>query len=186
MRDSTLELAAFARELRVIAEPRRAIPLRRRKLELTGFIARAASAFGERGQLTVEVARGGALIGRWDREHLETMLEELLSNALKYGGSRPIHLFVQVRSARVRVIVTNHARGVRSKHVIARFARGARRTQLEGYGVGLWLTRRFARAHGGDFALQCVPGETRAIIRLPFDEARGELTRFGVALRSAR
>jgi signal transduction histidine kinase len=179
-------LAGFARELRLIAEPERAIPMRRRKLELTKIIAHTLAAFGEHlpaPKRTLELTRAGSVVGRWDRDHVATMLLELLSNALKYGRTGPVTLRLEPRAASVRIVVSNQGGWVGQMRAIERFGRGRLHSQVEGFGVGLWLTQRIAAAHGGSFEIETGGAVTRAIITLPVEKMRGDVADFCVCLR---
>lgn len=188
LRESSLSLQGFARELRIIAEPRREVPMRRRRLDLGATIVRHLTAWHDhspRARFSLDVTRGGSVVGRWDRDHLSTILGELLSNAVKYGGSEPVTLRLAARGDRARLIVNNRGEWVGPRNVYERFRRGDPRKEVRGFGVGLWLTRRLAEAHGGRLSFRSGGGETSAIVTLPFDEARGDLSRFSVTITSS-
>lgn len=108
-----------------------------------------------------------------DENHLRHMLANLLSNADKYGAP-PIVLRTHLDGDGRHVVleVIDHGPGVdpgfRSK-LFTRFSQastGDRRT-AEGVGLGLWLTRAFARVNRGEVSYE--PGETgaRFVLRLP-------------------
>ncbi|MBV9949284.1 MAG: ATP-binding protein, partial [Myxococcales bacterium] len=44
------------------------------------------------------------------------------------------------------------------RRIFERFERSEARPDRPGFGVGLWVARQFAVAHGGDIALESVPG----------------------------
>ena len=90
----------------------------------------------------------------------ETALREitfnLLSNAAKYSGIHaPIEVAVGTTDHTARVVVRNHGSGVTpgdTEHIFEKFR------QLDatspGAGLGLFISRGLARAHGGDLIVQ--------------------------------
>ncbi len=90
----------------------------------------------------------------------ETALREitfnLLSNAAKYSGhNAPIEVTVDTTDHTARVAVRNHGSGVtpgHTEHIFEKFQ------QLDatspGAGLGLFISRGLARAHGGDLTVQ--------------------------------
>ncbi len=178
-------LSGFVRELRVIAEPDRPVPLSRRRLDLVAFLVRRAERDrpeAERRGIRVELTRAGSVVGRWDRDHLETMLGELLSNGTKYGAGHPVTLRLEVRKGSVDLIMRNGGEWTAPRGSIDRFRRG--REDGVGFGVGLWILRRLAEAHGGRLHFLRRAGWTQTIVSLPCDTSRGDVSRFEVSFLS--
>jgi signal transduction histidine kinase len=174
--EAIAELLGFARELRIIAEPNRPIPAKKTLGDLFDIVARIFDANGvaERG-LQAEARREGAIPGLWDEELLGTILGELVSNAVKYGGAHPITIEARVVRSRALLVVSNHGTWEGPRESPTRFARQETNPKIEGYGIGLWLTARLAKAHGGRVSYTCVAGETKATVSLPCaKEARPE------------
>jgi signal transduction histidine kinase len=170
VRNANAELQALLRELRILAEPAAPVPLRRRKLDLCSllerFFADRAAGFARSG-LAVSIHRTGSIFSRVDPGHIASMLDELLSNALKYRRARPVSVQISLARTLVTIRVTNHSGWVGPKPTYRRFKRGESKRCVPGFGVGLWLTRRLAEAHGGRFAIHATRGQTQAIIWLP-------------------
>jgi signal transduction histidine kinase len=177
------ELRGFARELAIIAGRDEARAPRRVPLDAGLCIAerverwRAHIATLPIAAPGIRVEQVGDLTGAFDPDHLETMLAELLSNACKYGNGRPVVVRVVGHGAFVRFVVEDEGVGLdRGARIGRRFVRGPRTTKTPGFGVGVWLTRVIAEAHGGSLRLTRRPGGgTRAVIKLPRD-AGGELS----------
>jgi signal transduction histidine kinase len=170
VRSALVDLQGLARELQIIASPREPVQLRLRKRELCGLLARFCEERKARvfaGGLTLRFARAGAISCRVDADLLATMLDELLSNALKYRRKRPVSLHAEQSGKTLSISVTNYGPWLGPKPVYKRFRRGESRRAVQGFGVGLWLTRRLAVAHGGRFSISSDRAQTRAIIRLP-------------------
>ena len=108
------------------------------------------------GTIQLESHEGRGLTVRGDAEELRTVITNLLDNAVKYSGS-DIHVTVAVASpAPDTVWVRVQDRGVgipkkQLKRIFNRFYRVQTRTlkQVKGTGLGLYIVRSIARAHGG-------------------------------------
>jgi two-component system, OmpR family, sensor histidine kinase VicK len=94
-------------------------------------------------------------VGCWDRTRLEQILENLLSNALKYspaGGE--IVVQIEHRASDVRVSVRDQGLGIPSDRLESIFDRFYRVEDnatgaIDGWGLGLSITKRLVEAHGG-------------------------------------
>lgn len=172
LREGLAGLAAFARELRVIVEPRRPVALRLAEVDLVELVARALSPAqaGPRG-VVVELSRSGALRGEYDAGHLETVLGELLSNAMKYAGGGAVHLSLRAARGRATLAIDNPGAWAGPRRAPQRFVREERRAHVEGFGVGLWLVGRLVRAHGGSVRYACKEGRTYVTVSLPLSHA---------------
>lgn len=109
-----------------------------------------------------------------DPERLGQALDNVLSNAVKYaheGGRVTVDLGVQ--DAIARLIVTDEGIGIDGDDLEKLFtpyfrARTATRAGIAGYGLGLMITRRILRAHGGDMMVSSQVGVgTRIELTIP-------------------
>ena len=98
-----------------------------------------------------EVSVEDGLVARIDRHHLERMLTNLLTNALRYGRP-PIHVRAGRQDDAVEIRVSDCGEGVPHDFVPRLFDRFARAssTKAESTGLGLSIVRGLAIAHGGD------------------------------------
>jgi signal transduction histidine kinase len=104
-----------------------------------------------------------------DPERLEQILLNLVSNALAHAGP-PVCVSADRHTDSVHLEVRDHGPGVPSHLVprlFTRFSDGD--TNPESVGLGLWISRELARAHGGD--IQYRPGDAGAcfVVSLPLD-----------------
>ena len=109
---------------------------------------------------TVRVVTVGDLQGWWDRSMVEQIVGNLLSNALKFGLGRPIRIEVKPAEYGVHISVRDHGIGVLPADQEWIFERNRHATPEEGggLGLGLWLVRELASAHGGWVTLESRKG----------------------------
>lgn len=99
--------------------------------------------------------------GRWDRLRIEQMVSSLLSNALKYGAGHPIEVTVEGTTDIARLSVRDQGIGIPPQDMDRIFGRFARATSVRHYGglgLGLFISRQIAEAHGGTIVAQSQPG----------------------------
>jgi signal transduction histidine kinase len=136
-----------------------AMRLERQPMELVSAVgsvlADLALVHGERFRL---VSRG-PVEGRWDPGGVRRVVENLLTNAAKYGDPQA-EITVEIRDDAdlPRLSVHNHGKPIdrRARAAIFKpFHRGRSASrQIEGWGLGLALVRGISRAHGGTVAVR--------------------------------
>lgn len=88
-----------------------------------------------------------------DREKLVQVITNYLSNAVKYSdGNYDIEVRSLVEGDSVIVSVTDHGRGIPAKelpYIFNRFYRAQKTKNLDGLGLGLFLSKQIVNAHGG-------------------------------------
>lgn len=117
----------------------------------------------------------GPLRGWWDRLRLEQMLLNLVGNGLKYATGSPIRVVLRRVGADAELTVEDEGPGISTEHaerIFDRFERAASVRNYGGLGLGLYVTRQLAEAHGGTIQVQSAPGQGAAFtIRLPLAPA---------------
>jgi PAS domain S-box-containing protein len=116
--------------------------------------------------------RGDASVtGVWDLTRIEQVVTNLLSNALKFGRGKPIEVTVEERGPIARLSVRDHGIGIAPEdqlHLFDRFERVKTASDLEGFGVGLWIVQRAVEAHGGTVRVRSAPGAgSTFIVEIP-------------------
>jgi signal transduction histidine kinase len=98
-----------------------------------------------------------------DETLVRIALSNLVDNAVKYAAAGEI--FIAARKADsglLEISVADEGSGMSLEvmnRIFERFERGDRTDQSKGFGLGLWVTRRIARLHGGDITVESRPGE---------------------------
>jgi PAS domain S-box-containing protein len=110
--------------------------------------------------------------GRWDRQRLEQVVTNLLSNAGKYGLGRPIRVSVDGDDKVARLVVEDHGIGI-APDAIERLFRPFERIgsvkTATGLGLGLYISAQIVKAHGGVMRVDSDPGVgSRFIVELPY------------------
>jgi len=112
-----------------------------------------------------------SMTGFWDRSRVEQIVEQLLSNAIKYGEGKPITVAVDGTAQVARLVVRDEGLGM-EPHQLARifrkFERARSTRRSGGLGLGLWLVNRIVAAHGGQIRVASTPNRgTEFVIELP-------------------
>ncbi|MBS2027752.1 MAG: HAMP domain-containing histidine kinase [Deltaproteobacteria bacterium] len=123
---------------------------------------------------TVEVGVPQRLVGRWDRLRLDQVVSNLVSNALKYGGDKPVHVRVEELGGVARLTVRDEGIGIpreRQAAIFGRFERAVSERNYGGFGLGLWISRECVAALGGEIRFESEVGKgTTFIVELPVGE----------------
>lgn len=132
------------------------------------------------------IVQGEGALGWWDREALHRAVENLASNAVKYGDpAAPITLTLYRSADRISLKIHNEGDPIPPDEQEAIFKayhrshsnKGGKR----GWGIGLPLVRAVAEAHGGTLQLDSAPGRgTTFTIDIPID-ARKTLEKMNFA-----
>ncbi|HMG23939.1 MAG TPA: ATP-binding protein [Kofleriaceae bacterium] len=97
-----------------------------------------------------------------DRERLQLVLDNLLSNAIRYGPEGDTIVVRAVQHDRfLRIDVIDHGPGIAAEYHQAVFERYVRAPGAPrgGAGLGLFIAREIARAHGGEIGVDSEPGQ---------------------------
>ncbi len=105
-------------------------------------------------------------------ERCRKIAEELIENAFKFSKTgTPVEVGGHPRDGRYVLTVRDHGRGMTAEQIASvgahmQFER--RFYEQQGAGLGLIIARRLAELHGGELAIESVPGqETTVCVQLP-------------------
>jgi len=112
-----------------------------------------------------------------DEVHMATVLNNLFSNAVRYGN-KPcrIELTVSDMDHCLLIAVSDNGPGIKRedlKHLFDKFYRGneAKQRVVRGLGLGLYYVRQIVEAHGGSIMVHSKPGEGATFqIKIPTDD----------------
>ena len=112
--------------------------------------------------------------GVWDGRRLQQLLGTLVGNAIKYGAAdEPVRVVVVGRECDLLFRVCNQGRAIDRAtlgQIFDPLIRGPRTDGMQddkGLGLGLYIAREIAKAHGGDIEAASDEKETVFAVRLP-------------------
>jgi signal transduction histidine kinase len=124
--------------------------------------------------LEIQTEIADSLCVKGDRDLLIQVLQNLISNAIKYNLPNGwIRIDARRQGTTVLITISNCSKEISlsdRNRIFDRFHRGdpARTRKVEGIGLGLSLAREIARAHGGDLTLDpALTGQTAFTLTLP-------------------
>jgi len=128
------------------------------KLDLGALVRETVEAFS--GELalagcSVDLRIDGTVTGSWDRFRIQQVVSNLLTNAMKYGGGRPIFISVASDAPRNTATISVSDRGIgipeeRQKVIFEAFERSTYAPRVGGLGLGLYIVSKIVEAHGGE------------------------------------
>ncbi|WP_281316879.1 ATP-binding sensor histidine kinase [Polyangium sp. y55x31] len=149
------------------------LPLEREDTDLATLIRNALAQLEPelaQSRCPVHVHDAPSVVGHWDPDRIEQILTNLLSNAIKFGAGKPIEICYGDEGGITRLVVEDHGIGIepaRQERIFDRFERAVSEN-YGGLGLGLYISRRIAEAHGGTLRVQSEPGVGSSfILELP-------------------
>lgn len=146
-------------------------------IDLMGLIADVAAPFtmsAPHHPIEIDFSEADAVMVYGDTQRLQEILSNLFSNAIKYspeGGV--VSISCERNAGTITVYIDDSGVGIPKDHLERVFEGFHRVGQLSewqsgGLGLGLYISRRLARMHGGDLWAENRPkGGTRMCLRLP-------------------
>lgn len=150
--------------------------------DLAALVRARARVFSEQHpEVKVEVEAPERAIVSIDRPQIEIVVDNLLSNALKYAPEgQPFCIAVVEGADETSLSVSDRGPGIpraHAKRIFDAFQRGDDRLSkaTSGTGLGLFLVRSIARAHGGDVSVSRPEGGgARFVVDFPREAPRAE------------
>ncbi|HXH73526.1 MAG TPA: HAMP domain-containing sensor histidine kinase [Bacteriovoracaceae bacterium] len=97
------------------------------------------------------ICHGDAMV-QIDKVKIEQVINNILTNAIKYGRGRPISIEVFVQNNEVEIIVRDQGMGIDPTsldRIFKRFERAISPNEVTGLGLGLYITKEILSAHEG-------------------------------------
>lgn len=121
----------------------------------------------------ITLAPGTPVLGAWDRNRLEQVVINLLTNAIKFGEGKPVHVRVEAKEGRAQVSVRDEGIGISPGSldtIFHRFERAVSSRHYGGLGLGLYIVKLIVDAHGGSVRATSTPGQGALfIVDLPLE-----------------
>lgn len=148
------------------------LPLVLSVFDIRDLLISAAQQFNIGGDERVEVS-SISMVGHWCRSSLYRALENLITNAVKYGDGGVIRL--KATSDRGRLMLSVHNTGHpiaedQRERIFEYLRREGEGQMAEGWGIGLPYVRSVAEGHGGSVAVDSsAAAGTTFIVDIPLD-----------------
>ncbi len=100
-----------------------------------------------------------------DEVHMSTAINNILSNAVKYGHQPcKIKILISEKNGSLDLVLSDNGPGIRReelKHIFEKFYRGkeSKKRVIKGLGLGLYYVKQITEAHGGSITARSTPGK---------------------------
>jgi PAS domain S-box-containing protein len=122
-------------------------------------------------QSSLSIETDSAIVGRWDRLRIEQILTNLIANSIKYAAGSAIQVSAVREGGQAVLRVRDGGPGIPETdipRIFDRFERAASSHHYGGMGLGLYVVRQIAEAHGGTIVASNAPdGGACLTVRLP-------------------
>lgn len=144
------------------------------EVDLVPLVSRIADRWSGTSARRIAVSSQRESVIAWaDPARVAQVVENLVSNAVKYSGAQEV-ITAEIGTSgdgEAVIEISNTGAGIppeKSKRLFERFYRLDEGGEVQGSGLGLYISREIVRAHGGDLTVRSTPGEkTTFTITLP-------------------
>jgi signal transduction histidine kinase len=133
-------------------------------VDLSGIVRNAVLRYAllaERAGTRIDENIETEVAGTMDQMAVEQIIDNILSNAIRYGDTKPIEVTLRTDGELARISVQDHGPGISIEdqaRVFERFEQAIEGTSKGGFGIGLWLARQLVEAMSGAIGIQSRPG----------------------------
>ena len=151
-------------------------PLLRTTESLNALVGEVVEKHFQEAALTLDL-QGGLPQISLDATRIRLLIRNLIDNALRHGGDGAVEVSTRFEAGQVALRVADQGPGVPPEHLpqlLEPFYRAdpARQRKTGGFGLGLYLCRLIAEAHGGALAVESRPGEgTEITVHIPVEKS---------------
>jgi signal transduction histidine kinase len=144
------------------------LSIRPAETELAALLTRIVSDLAQRTEAaggTIELDAPNEVAGVWDEFRVEQIIINLLTNALRYGGSKPVTITLKRRDDWAEIVVRDQGVGISAEdqlRIFKPFERAGTKDVREGLGLGLYIARQLAESHGGTLDVDSAPDQGAA------------------------
>lgn len=146
-----------------ISEGRLTLQLRRFDLsEMATEVIEQVKLTALLGNINIQFSAQNPVEGDWDRFRLEQVLLNLIMNAIRYGEKKSVRVEVSILGNDALMTVKDEGMGIRSEdheRIFQRFERANPEKEINGMGLGLFISKNIVSAHGGEIRLVSESGK---------------------------
>lgn len=141
-------------------------------ISLTGQVKQNFSEIIKKEKYKIRIDAKAPVIGKWDKMRLKQVITNLFSNAIKYGGGKPIYIRIFNTGGTAKFIIEDRGVGMTSeeqKTIFELFKRANGSGEYKaGLGVGLFIASQIVKKHGGKISVSSKPTKgTSFTVELP-------------------
>jgi len=107
-----------------------------------------------------------------DAAQLERAFANLIENAIRHGGGRPVLVKSRLIGGKITLRVVDQGPGIPEsewQRIFEPFHRGAANGAQAGTGLGLAIAKGFVEANGGEIAVESLPGQGSSfVVSMPY------------------
>ena len=130
---------------------------------------------------TVQIDAPNTLPVVLDPFRIEQVIVNLITNAIKFAASKPIHISIASDNGRVILKIRDQGIGISTEdqsRIFQRFERAASASHFGGLGLGLYISKQILEAHHGSISVESTPGEgSTFVVDLPTNILRKDVLR---------
>ncbi|MBC7385952.1 MAG: PAS domain-containing sensor histidine kinase [Cryobacterium sp.] len=108
---------------------------------------------------------------RCDVYRMEQVVSNLITNTIKYGAGRPVHLCLKKDAETAEFSIQDQGMGISKEdhdRIFNRFERAVPCSSVSGLGLGLYITRQILESQGGSIRVESEVGKgSNFIFRMP-------------------
>lgn len=107
------------------------------------------------------------IIAQCDADRIDQVVTNFMTNAIRYGGRKPIEIIIEENASSVFIKVKDQGRGIYKEdqeRIFKRFERAHTPDDVSGLGLGLYINSQIVEEHHGKISLESEPGKGSTFI----------------------
>jgi len=103
-------------------------------------------------KVSLSVVADTPVLGKWDQTRIEQVVANLINNALQYAPGSPVEIRVAREEDFAVLSVKDQGKGMSQElqqKIFGKFERGVSFSEVQGLGLGLYISHAIASEHGG-------------------------------------
>ena len=148
--------------------------------DLVSVVEQVKQSFSEmlkKEKYKIKIHAKSSVVGKWDKVKIEQVITNLVSNAIRYGESKPIEIKIFMNRGQGTFIIKDEGIGIpaqEQKAIFELFKQAPEPKEYKkGLGVGLFITSEIVKMHGGKIKVSSVPQKgTSFTVELPLNKTK--------------